>query len=392
MTISTKNSNLELILETKITLLCEGIIIPQNLIEDLKKRGIIFNLGRKGGAGPAGGRYFKFSTGTLVSTPIWIDDHNDTTLIIHDILPTNEVIYTHKTQSFKKLPKLFLLPIPRFYSKKTTDLIQYSKIALIHGDVTLATTINQKCKYWRGNQQCKFCGIEFSLANEATTEIKTAGQLVETILEARKENPHFAKHITLTVGTSSSPDKGVAQYIPILRILKSTFPEIKIHIQIEPMEDKSWYKQAHEAGADTIGIHLEILDSKLRDQICPGKSKIPFSTYVDHWKEANLIFGKNQVSTFVITGFESKIQEFKKNLTNVIESGAVPLITPARYIQGVQIEIPQTDSKIFSEIVRFAAQECLRVGLNPLKNRAGCIKCGGCSPINEAFAILNSDS
>ncbi|WP_371804260.1 radical SAM protein [Candidatus Lokiarchaeum ossiferum] len=390
MTTSIKKTAMELVLETKITLLCEGIIISQDLIEDLKRRGIQFNLGRKGGAGPAGGRYFKFSTGTLVSTPIWIDDHQDTTLIIQDILPTNEVIYTHKTQDDKILPKLFLLPVPHFYSKKTSDSIPYSKIALIHGDETLATTINQRCKYWRGDQQCKFCGIEFSLANGATTEIKTAAQLVETISEARKENSNFAKHLTLTVGTSSSPDKGIAQYIPILKILKSSFSEIQIHIQIEPMADKSWYKQAHDAGADTIGIHLEILDSELRNQICPGKSKISFSTYIEHWYEANRIFGKNQVSTFVITGFESNLEKFKTNLTQVIEAGAIPLITPARYIQGVQIRIPQTDSRNFSEIVRFAAQECKRVGLNPLKNKAGCIRCGGCSPINEAYAIIDS--
>ena len=180
----------------------------------------------------------------------------------------------------------------------------------------------------------------------------------------------------------------MAKYINVLETLKRTFSDINIHIQIEPMLDKTWYQRAHEAGADTIGIHLEVLDPEIRSQICPGKSHISFETYLEHWTEAIRIFGKNQVSSFVITGFESNMDEFKRNLKQIINIGVIPLITPVRHIPGVQIEIPQTNTNDFLEIVQFAAQECHRTGLNPLLNKAGCIRCGGCSPINDAYELI----
>ena len=71
------------------------------------------------------------------------------------------------------------------------------KVALLHGNDCLATTIYQKCIYWTKNQQCKFCGIELSLREADTVSIKTPKQILEVVIKGIEEK--ILKHITLLI-------------------------------------------------------------------------------------------------------------------------------------------------------------------------------------------------
>jgi radical SAM protein (TIGR04043 family) len=380
---------LEKILEMKIELLCNGLIVPDSLIEKLIKRNKSFQLGRKGGAGPAGGsRYFSFSNGSIVNTQIWFNKHSKTKYYIDDIDEDNNIILKSVQNNETQEISIKIIDIPKFYTKTSDDGVELKKIALMHGDQVLATTLNQRCKYWRSNQQCKFCAIELSINSGSTIEEKTGAQINEVIRVARKENPNFAKHLTLTIGTTPNKDKGASEYVQKIKVIKAEFPEIKIHIQIEPMEDMGWYEKLHQAGANTIGIHLEILDDKVRNDICPGKSQISKKTYFNHWKEALRVFGRNQVDSYILIGFDPDLTELKVNLSEVIKIGVVPHITPTRFISGVDFKIPSLDLKVFTEIVLFVAKTCKIYDVDPNKNVAGCTLCGGCSPIIDAYNLL----
>lgn len=392
MIIITNLQHLKQILQVKVELLCNGIIIKEETLDRLEKTGHSFNFGRKGGAGPAGGRIFRFSNGTIANIPIHIDINPNSIFIIEDIDVNNNVKVKVKEISNILPVPLQLIPVPDFYKLKNSEEIPYKKIALMHGDRTLATTINQRCRYWRGDQQCKFCALEFSLNNGATIERKSGNQMVETIKVAREENKDFAEHLTLTIGTSENPDKGMSEYLEVIKDIRKSYPRIPIHIQIEPMQDLSWYSKIHGAGANTIGIHLEILDPEKRKEICPGKNFIPISAYFDHWKKAVEVFGKNQVSSFILTGFDRPDEEleFRKTLEEIVKIGVLPLITPVRHISGVEYKIPETSSHYFYDLIIFAAKLCEKYGLDPTKNQAGCIRCGGCSALTDAFELIQA--
>lgn len=393
------------ILKLKVEMLCNGLEIEESTIEKIKEKGIQFDFGRKGGAGPAGGRYFKFPNGSIVNTPLYHAPSPYSRFKIADISESfqvklqklsnkeskndNKIHNGPQLEISEPLPPIKLIPTPKFYQHNSTEGIPFKKIALMHGDSTMATTVNQRCKYWTGNQQCKFCGIELSLKSGATIEQKTSAQLVETITSARRENPTFASHITLTIGTQPSKDKGMAHYEQIVTDLRKNFHDLQIHIQIEPMQDTSWYERLKQAGADTVGIHLEILNDEIRNNICPGKSKITKDIYFQHWKEALRVFGPDQVSTFIITGFEPDLTGFLTELEQVIKLGVVPLITPVRIISGTQMEPRYSNPVEFLKIIEFAAEKCREYGVNPLKNKAGCIRCGGCSPILDAYRYFS---
>ncbi|MHA1672239.1 MAG: radical SAM protein [Promethearchaeota archaeon] len=377
------------ILRFKAILLCEGLEVSEEVIQATQKAGVQFDMGRQGGAGPAGGRSFKFSQGSIVNTPLYRAPYEHATYRIRSISPKYEVQLENKENGNtpNNHPPITLIPTPQFYGQENQEGISYKKIALMHGDETLATTINQRCRYWRGGQQCQFCGLELSLQSGATIDVKSGKQLVDTIRIARAENPQYAKHLTLTIGTSVTKDKGMQEYLEVVSTIRRSYPKVPIHIQIEPMKDLGWYQRLKDAGVDTIGIHLEILDDEARAKICPGKAHISKETYYRHWDHAISVFGKNQVSTFILTGFYQSITQFKQQLREVLSHGVQLVLTPARHLNGTHLPPTYTPVEEFLEILQFTAKLYHEFGIDPTENKAGCIRCDGCSPLIDAYRL-----
>ncbi|MFX1321684.1 MAG: radical SAM protein [Promethearchaeota archaeon] len=368
-------------LEQKTELLCKGIFLDRQLIEHYKDQGFEIEFGRKGGAGPLGGRYFLLEDKTLVNTVLW-NDKQKTNLIFKE--KKEEYFKIYDEIKGKNFGKVKLVTNPRFYELKTSDGIEMRKIALVHGIDCLASTIYQKCTYWACGEACKFCGIELSLAYDTTILEKNYIQMSEVITAAKKEGR--CSHMTLTSGTEETVDKGANRYIELLRGIKMNHPDIPLHVQIEALEDLDYINKLKEAGADTIGIHIEILDENLRRKITPGKAHIPYDVFKKNWIYALEVFGKNQVETYVLTGFGESKENFIKDIEKVISLGVIPFITPVRSIPGKK-DLPITNYENLLEIYLNAGKLMKQYGVNPLENIAGCVRCGGCSAINEAYKV-----
>ncbi|MFX1591353.1 MAG: radical SAM protein [Promethearchaeota archaeon] len=372
----------ETALKQKTELLCKGLYLDKDLITHYKEQGIEIDFGRKGGAGPLGGRYFILEDDkTLVNVALW-DNKEKFSLILGEKKGNFFEVYDNNNNRF--FGNLRLVDNPKFYGLKTSDGIDMKKIALVHGVDCLASTIYQKCVYWACGEPCKFCGIELSLQYDTTIEEKTGKQMSEVITAAKKEGR--CSHMTLTSGTDENIDKGANRYIKFLKRVKKDHPDIPLHVQIEALEDLSYINKLNEAGADTIGIHIEILNERLRKDITPGKFSISYGLYEQNWKYALEVFGENQVSSYILTGFGESISNFINDIEKVISIGVIPYITPVRSIPGKK-NLPITNHIELLKIYKKAAKLMKEYGVNPLKNKAGCIKCGGCSAIKEAYLV-----
>ncbi len=364
----------------KTELLCKGLYLDLELITKYTEQGIEIDFGRKGGAGPLGGRYFILDDNkSLVNVALW-NNKEKTNLLLGERKGDFFEVYDNKNQRF--FGNLKLVQNPKFYSQKTTDGIEMRKVALVHGIDCLASTIYQKCVYWACGEPCTFCGIELSLQYDTTIEEKNAKQMSEVITEAKKEGR--CSHMTLTSGTDENIDKGANRYIELLKGIKKDHPDLPLHVQIEALEDLNYINKLKEAGADSIGIHIEVLDDSLRREITPGKFSISYEVFEKNWKHAIEIFGKNQVSSYVLTGFGESRAKFIENVEKVISIGVIPYITPVRSIPGKR-DLPITNHNDLLQIYRDSAKLMKQYGVNPLENKAGCVKCGGCSAIKEAY-------
>ena len=389
------SSELNQIFKHKVDLLLNGLKIGNNFIASMEKLGFEFNKGRKGGAGPAGGRYFIFDNNSPVNVPIWGVDSNESYLVLEDAIKEDDnksgFIYCkiHNEKTGEDYSDIRLIPSPNSYNNKINldDTIN-KQIAVVHTTSVLSSTIDQTCKYWRDGKKCEFCGIELSLKNQATIKKKTAEQLIKAIKDAKEEG--LAEHITLTSGTSDAIDKGAEYYIEVVSKIKKIYPNLPIHIQIEPVDDFSLLSRLKLSGVDTIGIHLEIIDDKLREKITPGKFIIPKTKFEETWLEAVKIFGFGQVSTFILVGCGEDLNEMKEFVDDISKIGVVPYIVPARSIIGTQFKRKPLSVEKLIDFYEFTGEILIKNGLNPIYSKAGCVKCSGCSAIIDSYIYVSS--
>jgi len=369
----------------KTELLCKGLYLNPELIDHYKKQGLDIDYGRKGGAGPSGGRYFLLEDETTYANVALWNNPDMTNLFLTENKDGYFEVIDNDTNTF--YAKLKLIQQPEFYDPKfkTSDGTPMKKIALVHGTDCLSSTIYQKCVYWGCGEACAFCGIETSLQNDTTVLEKNATQMSEVITAAKKEGR--CNHMTLTSGTDENIDKGAKRYIEMLKEVKKNHPDVPIHVQIEALENLDYIDKLKEAGADTIGIHIEVLDETLRKDITPGKSHLPYELFEENWERAVQVFGKNQVSSYILTGFGEEKNKFLKDIEKLVSLGVIPYITPVRATPGIK-DVTRVDYKELMDIYIKTAEIMKQYGVNPLKNKAGCVRCSDCSSLKEAYMTI----
>ncbi|RMF94651.1 MAG: MSMEG_0568 family radical SAM protein [Candidatus Schekmanbacteria bacterium] len=334
------------------------------------------SVGRASGAGPAGSVTFlindtqinaPYSENTGKESPYKIIKQNGKFSLMQDGRAICEI----------KFP-----PVPKFYKEKTGDDISYKKIALLHGKDCLATTIVQRCELWRKGNKCKFCAIELSLKNGATIAEKKPEDLAEVVRKAEKEDG--IEHLTLTSGTSqnfSHLTTFLARCVEKIRE-KSSIP---IHLQVYPFgEYKKPFEILKDAGVDTLGIHIESFDEEIRNRYIPGKSCHSLKEIGEMLKCAVAIFGKNQVTSFIIIGLGETAESVIEGSRWLAQMGVYPFIVPHHPIRGTETyhlgtPTPQYQEKIYVEVSKILDE----YGLSSTEVKAGCVKCAACSAIKE---------
>lgn len=359
------------ILQLKVRLLTQGATLPEG--EDA---------GRKGGAGPVGGRYFLLPNGRPCGIPI--RSHQES-LTYHSasLRRTNkELIWLYDEQI-----ELQAVPVPEFYSKQSTEGTPLRQIALLHGLECLATTVYQSCRYWTSGIQCKFCTIPNSYLRKDTILEKTPRQIAEVVKAAEVEG--IIHDLLLTTGTPSETSVGIDRFTAIAEAVREV-SSIPIAVQFEPPVDMAEMSALKDAGVTSVGLHIESFDDKIRRDVCPGKySYASYDKYLETWKRAIELFGKGNVTTFVLYGMGEDEEITLSRSTDVAKMGVLPIITPIRPSQGSQMAnfVPSYVGNLDRAVSFFEKLGMILFssGLNPQETLAGCSRCGACTPIQEAY-------
>ena len=267
----------------------------------------------------------------------------------------------------------------RFYDELDSQGRPLRLFALLHGKDCLATTVNQVCAYYAQGKGCRFCGIGISLERGKTVALKDPETLALVTKQARELDG--VKHVTLTTGTQSTPDRGIAELARAARAIREA-TGLPIHVQALPPEDLSWFQHLADNGADTIGIHIETFAPKVLKQISRSKSEMSYSRFIEAWKRAVDIFGRGQVSSYLIVGLGEEDEDVIGGAGLLAELGVYPFIVPFRPIPGTPLEnlsppAPPRMKKIYRE----AKNILKRNNLSAREVKAGCVRCGACSAL-----------
>ena len=252
------------------------------LVTELQVQGLVDgavtgNQGRRGGAGPSDHRAITIE-GTTVMVPV----HN--ALSRHSPYSISQgmdgAVRLAAAGEGEPLARVETPAEPRFYGLSTADGIPYRSIALLHGKTVLATTLLQTCIRFRDrSQSCQFCAIEQSLEDGRTLVRKTPEQVAE-VAEAAVRLDGISQ-LVMTTGTPNSEDRGARLMAETAAAVKARVA-IPIQGQCEPPEDPIWYQRMKEAGIDSLGMHLEVVEEEVRRRILPGKSELSLERYVAH--------------------------------------------------------------------------------------------------------------
>jgi radical SAM protein (TIGR04043 family) len=216
---------------------------------------------------------------------------------------------------------------------------------------------------------------------------KAPEHITEVVTVAEKEE--LIDDVLLTTGTPDTPDMGCKRLIEITTAIRRA-SEIPIAVQFEPPLRRDMIRQVANAGADAVGIHIESADDSVRQEMCPGKHQTAsLDSYRKSWRYALKYFRRGHVSTFVLHGLGEDVQETLDLVEELSQLGVMSVVAPVRPSRGSQLAdyIPPYVGDLPGSVAFY--KDIGRIlythGLNPEETAAGCHKCGGCTPIQEAY-------
>ncbi|MBS41864.1 MAG: radical SAM protein [Nocardioides sp.] len=272
---------------------------------------------------------------------------------------------------------------PRFYDLATADGTPYEQIARLHSDRVLATTVVQTCARYDERERCRFCAIEESLAQGSTVAVKSPAQIAEVARAAHDLDG--VTQMVMTTGTSRGRDRGATHLARCVRAVKEVLPDLPVQVQCEPPGDLASIADLKQAGADSIGIHVESLDDDVRLRWMPGKGSVPMDEYRAAWREAVRVFGWNQVSTYVLVGLGEDPDELVAGCEELIAMGVYPFVVPFRPLAGTLATdvdgVPAPPHELVYDVTTRVAAALRRAGMHGADQAAGCAACGACSAL-----------
>lgn len=276
---------------------------------------------------------------------------------------------------------------PRFYARSTADGIPYSHIATLHGADVLATTVLQTCiRYESRRKACRFCAIGQSLAAGRTIARKTPAQLAEVARAAVELDG--VKHMVMTTGTPPTPDRGARVLCESAQAVKAAV-DLPLQAQCEPPDTDAWFQRLKDAGVDTLGMHLEVVNEALRRRLLPGKAEVPLQRYWDAFEAAVAVFGRGQVSTYLLAGLGDSAETLLATSERLLKLGVYPFVVPFVPISGTPLEdYPAPPAEFMRGVLEPLGRLVAQAGLSAGDIKAGCGRCAACSTLSRYEAPL----
>ncbi|WP_109832678.1 MSMEG_0568 family radical SAM protein [Reichenbachiella versicolor] len=334
--------------------------------------------GRKGGAGPSDHKAINLA-GQTIMVPTYNHESQDSPFWATE---PNELGVSILYDKDDKLGSITFPHQPNFYAKSTSDGVPLWKIATLHSKDVLATTVLQNCiRYNDKETSCQFCAIGESLKADKTIAYKKPFQLAE-VAKAAVELDGVSQFV-MTTGTPNTKDRGASLLLESVIAVKEAV-DIPIQVQCEPPNDFSWFQKLKDAGADSIGMHIEGATQRTRDEIMPGKATVTLDYYDRAFEAAVEVFGKGQVSTYILAGLGDTQDEIIDKSRSLIDLGVYPFVVPFVPIVGTPLENLASPNAAFMEPIMAEVGGLLyEAGMTSETVKAGCAKCGACSTLKS---------
>ena len=335
-------------------------------------------LTRTGGAGPTDHKALSFE-GQTCMVPVYNEQVQRSPFTAKvDATSQHILVYEHDTL----IGKAASPGRPQFYDLTTAEGTPYWQIATLHSKDVLATTVLQTCvRYRNRDTSCQFCAIEESLKAGKTIAHKTPDMLAEVASAAVALDG--VKQMIMTTGTPKTGDRGAAVLVDSARAVRAAV-DIPIQAQCEPPDSDVWFGRLKDAGVDALGMHLEAVSERVRKHIMPGKATVPISRYKSAFKAAVDVFGRGNVSTYILAGLGDTEEEILTMSLELVALGVYPFVVPFVPVAGTPLaQHPMPSAAMLDRIFRQLGPALSQAKMTSDSLSAGCAKCGACSSLKS---------
>jgi len=121
----------------------------------------------------------------------------------------------------------------------------------------------------------------------------------------------------------------------------------------------------------------------VRQRIMPGKASVPVSRYMSAFEAAVGVFGRGQVSTYILAGLGDTAEAILDISRRLVDLGVYPFVVPFVPISGTPLEdhAPPTP-EFMAALLQPLGAMVSAAGLRSADIKAGCGKCGACSSLS----------
>ena len=333
---------------------------------------------RSGGAGPTDHKAVTV-LGTTIMVPIHTRGAASSAFSVGPIDSAGTAVLF---QNGQQIASVLFPPEPKFYGLTTADGIPYWKIAQLHSQRVLATTLLQTCiRYGNSSTRCQFCAIGESLKAGRTIKEKSPAQLAEVAAAAMRLDG--IDNVVITTGTPPTSDRGAAVLAAAAFAIKQA-TNLPIQAQCEPPDDFQWFVRLRASGVDSLGMHLEAWDETVRHRIMPGKAEVPMAYYMEAFAAAVKVFGRGQVSTYLLAGLGDSVEGLLSGCRQLIALGVYPFVVPFVPVTGTPLAgHPPPSAEFMKAVLAPLGTMLTEAGMTSDTVKAGCAKCGACSSLSS---------
>lgn len=332
---------------------------------------------REGGAGPTDHKAVSIF-GTTLMIPVYSYAAKNSPF---EAGTPSKMGYASLKKNGELLTTIRFIGEPGFYKEFTSDGIPLWKIARLHSKDVLATTVLQNCiRYKDKETSCQFCAIGESLKYDTTIAYKKPHHLAEVAQKAVTLDG--ISQFIMTTGTPASADRGAKILFESVKAVRAVV-DIPIQVQCEPPNNFNWFYKLKEAGASAIGMHLEAVTNRVRNKIMPGKAEVSLEYYFEAFEAAVAVFGKGNVSTYILAGLGDTPEEILEISNQLIALGVYPFVVPFVPIRNTPLQNHASPDKDFMhEILEPLADALIQAEMTSDTLESGCAKCGACSTLS----------
>lgn len=219
---------------------------------------------------------------------------------------------------------------PAFYDETLPDGRPVRSVVTLYGGGSLGVFARGSCSLVDMGKACQYCSISPNRNRETGFPEVVSEKLLRSALEAALADAACpASQVMINGGNFPDPDRGFLYYARLCaaarEVIDASGRDVELHLIVFPPARLDLLREL--AGLNVaVAMNLEVFDSRLFEQICPGKTDVLGQAHIlAALRRAVGVLGAGNVFSILVGGLEDQ-ESLADGMARLAGEGIVPVI------------------------------------------------------------------